>query len=746
MKKFLFGMAALLSVSLIFLGCPTEADDDDKGDISVDLSNWFSLKNGENAGLDKDTSGLEIASVSKSSSGDVTIVLEGTISPNYQAVVTAGTGKDKSKVNLGAVLSDAAKTDWLRVWGTDTALAGAEPGIYGAAYIANLITDNTIADGPVAIRQTNEALRLYAGVVDLVPVDKKPAAPVVPPTANIWIPGAESTDMPVKWKVYNSMTTDLKAEPFGVLIWNGGPDTKYFSKTATLEIAKAAVSGTGATVESVLLAKYIIDYSRVKFATAADLVAALGAGNAELDTTNKNIVNLKVTDVTIDPEKTIDIVDGITLNVQTGKKLTVAGNLNVAGELKVAGNADVSGKVTVASGGKIVSPALGTDGLPTTTSKITFKDGGTIELAQGAIGYYGNAPFIGPSSADAPYAYNWGTGTDGKVTLKGTYTTELTAGNVIAAKDTGIAALTTISIAKGAKLTIASDVKFAVSGGGNNSKNNGTLDVKGDVVVDSGATLTVAGTINVAGTLDVLGEGGFVVDKGTLKIAGGGQVIENVSDEYKLASTDNSVEKNNAVLGSPSILKATAKKVRTDATSPTVTITLTPTTGQTLLWVEDFKEQSSKDLWGAKPTGKITVNGKWTDIAITLSSVFNDLGNKKVSVRQTNQAFRYYSNAASDLLLLNKPTVAEYDTAKPNTWIPAANNADPLPVKWKGYNQASSLVKGSPGATTYGIILWNEDKTQPPEITLEIYDESGTSSKLVTTIKIDYSELLVQKG
>jgi hypothetical protein len=271
------------------------------------------------------------------------------------------------------------------------------------------------------------------------------------------------------------------------------------------------------------------------------------------------------------------------------------------------------------------------------------------------------------------------------------------------------------------------------------------------VIADSATSLTVSSgvTFTVAGTLESLKEGGLVTTGATLTIEEGGQVIENVSEEYKLSTVDNSETTNNTVLGSPTVLNATAKKVRTAATaaSPTVTITVEKVADQTLGWVEDFKDATSSAIWGTKPTGgSASASGKWTDIAITLTSVFTPLSGKKVSVKQTSQALRYYENAATNQLATALLTEPVYTTTAPfgNIWIPALTATDNLPVKWRGYNDASSLVKSgqSVNGTTWGILLWNAATTQPPQIALEIYDESDTTRKLVTKIEIDYSALL----
>jgi hypothetical protein len=538
MRSLIFGLAMFVCMALIFNGCEQEADDDGGGETSVDISKLFALRNGESAPTNAaaDTSGLKIASVRKSSSGDVTIVLTGAIRPDYQAVVTAGASGAKSSVALGSKLSDTT-TDWKSVWGDGNFLAGAEPGIYGATYILGLIPYDIDDVAPVAIRQTNEALRLYKGATEThVSPDAKPTKPTIPHAGNIWIPGTDVTDTPVKWKVYvdgNDITKpNQKAEPFGVLLWNGGSGTtKYPSKIATLEIAKATISGTGATATATVgetLARYIIDYSGVTFPTAADLAAALGTG-AAVDGTDKNTVNLTA-DVEIGTGKTVTVADGITLSVPANKKLTIANGatLTVTGVLNVAANAnvevasggvftvedgasgDLEGTITIKSGGTSYDLSPGGASLWDTSGGSS----GTYVFEAGAKAYVdgkaaGNLRIGGPNDSDTGTVIKLTSGTltgsidgyelDGNATVRGTY---------------GLPGTAEFKIKAGGKLTV--DLKWTDDPDSERFRLAlyGTSKISGEEASGSGDTAKAASVIEIkkiSDDSDTTGHGNIMI-------------------------------------------------------------------------------------------------------------------------------------------------------------------------------------------------------------------------------------------
>jgi hypothetical protein len=197
--------------------------------------------------------------------------------------------------------------------------------------------------------------------------------------------------------------------------------------------------------------------------------------------------------------------------------LTVSSNVTVKvgdkGTLKVEGKIDVDGSVEVADGGTIYIPDIAT--------AITFSSG-TVNLTKGAKVYYGEEAFIGPAipGAENPYTYNWSGGDTDGVTLKDNNVTDVTAGHVIAVKDTGIASSATLTVAANAKLSIAEDVTFTVTG---------TLEVAGELDVSLGnVTVEATGKIEAAATGTIkapaLDEGGLPVDGNKISIESGGSV------------------------------------------------------------------------------------------------------------------------------------------------------------------------------------------------------------------------------
>jgi hypothetical protein len=316
MKKWslILWFAAIVGAAFIFTACDGD-DSDDEGDAFTDVTGDYILKGGE-ASTTADESGVSIASALKSNStGDITIVLTGKVKADYLAVATKSPYADagsKSTVTLGGSLG----VDWTdAVWGTASALTGAEPGVYGAVYIDGLITLPIVNAGTIAIKQTNEALRLYAGVTDLV--DDKPDAPLVPSvpwTGNIWIPDVGVDDTPLKWKAYVDATSkapNLATGPFGVLLWDGGTEIPpYSNKIATLEVETVTIDEGGTTAtQKDLLARYIIDYSGVEFDITASYRLADEDGGVTVigNSTNLNAAAAQTTDANGKPVITVTL-------------------------------------------------------------------------------------------------------------------------------------------------------------------------------------------------------------------------------------------------------------------------------------------------------------------------------------------------------------------------------------------------------------------------------------------------------
>jgi hypothetical protein len=278
MKKWslILWFAAIVGAASIFMACGE--DDSDEGETFTDVTGLYTLKASEATDAGTDASGLTIASAKKSNSTEnVTIVLTGTVKEGYRATATVSGGT--STVALGGSLG----TDWTNTWGSAEVLFGAEPGVYGAAYIDGIITQPIVNAGTLAIKQTNEAFRVYSGSSSAPYAATAPTATVVPPSPHsgfvpkaLWVPYVGSTGVSVRWKAYVNGDTGAPTqgvEPFGILIWDGGTATPKYSRVATLEIETTNLSGTvsgggsfSAAVKDVL-ATYIIDYSGVVFGT-----------------------------------------------------------------------------------------------------------------------------------------------------------------------------------------------------------------------------------------------------------------------------------------------------------------------------------------------------------------------------------------------------------------------------------------------------------------------------------------------
>ena len=139
-------------------------------------------------------------------------------------------------------------------------------------YIKGLL-NWTEADGKVlAIKNTNQAFRLYAGNTSGLLTDNltKPKLTDGSNQQTIWFP--TTTAEPVRWKLYSAIPKD---DTFGILIWNGGSGTTYTPKTATLVIQEydgydGSVTVGADTAQSPKAEGYsttvIVDYSSVTFA------------------------------------------------------------------------------------------------------------------------------------------------------------------------------------------------------------------------------------------------------------------------------------------------------------------------------------------------------------------------------------------------------------------------------------------------------------------------------------------------
>jgi hypothetical protein len=161
-------------------------------------------------------------------------------------------------------------------------------------------------------------------------------------------------------------------------------------------------------------------------------------------------------------------------------------------------NVTVNGKVSVTSGITFKTP------LPAGT--LTFGDKGSIELAYGARGYYGDSLFIGGTTA---FPFTWDTtATDSKLTLKDK-TAELTSGKVSAGNSASVAGDFKLVIPVGAELTVPNNASLTV---------DGELDVKGTITVAGAGKIEVYGKYSLSSTAS---DG----NAGTVTVKAGGDLV-----------------------------------------------------------------------------------------------------------------------------------------------------------------------------------------------------------------------------
>jgi hypothetical protein len=224
----------------------------------------YSLKVSETSATNS-TSGLGIAYVRKSNaSGKVYIKLTGTLDPKYVYTAAGGTEYPQTDPTSGAGSEFKGKNDWI---GASSAFGYPKPaaGKYAAAYIGNLFHGLTLDNKFVAVKQSNQAMRFFTGLVENTNVgavtNQELAGPkTVDENGAIYLP-ADTNKPPVRWRVYNTggKTT---TETFGILIWNNAvPKTAEFEITArqgftdnSPELSSNAYIGT-----------IIVDYSGVNF-------------------------------------------------------------------------------------------------------------------------------------------------------------------------------------------------------------------------------------------------------------------------------------------------------------------------------------------------------------------------------------------------------------------------------------------------------------------------------------------------
>jgi hypothetical protein len=663
-RSLIFGIAMLIGMALISIGCEQEATTETQ-----------TVTNGAAA----DITALEAL---LATDGVSTVDYIGTLDIVDEALVIPA-GKTVNVKGSGVKIKDGT----LGVLGTLNLPSGAGIAVSGGGHVfgsvaASIVSGTTPKQIYVGVAAAKDAFETETEVAIVNVSAADLATGTVPANKTLHVLGdltvAANADEP-------EAEGSVKAE--GKVIFAGDVDVSDWDR---FDISQAILKNSAD-------------------ATVTLPATALKAKAIDL-TTDKLTIDGAAAGLTVG---SVTVKEGAELIVSEDAKLTISGNASVAGDLTVSGNAIIAGTVTVASGGKIVSPALAATGLPNANNKITFGDTGAIELAYGAIGYYGDVAFIGPAPATGtnPYIYNWDTGAVGIVTLKGNNVTELTSGNVTAVKSTAIPSQTTISIGSGAKLTVASDVTFTVVG-----------------------TLAVTGTIDAtAGTLTVSG--------GTITVTGDGKVIEDVSDGFPLATgTGTSVDDPR---GTSANLEAAVLKTSAAEGFTTFEVTLTPKASTTLSWFDKDLATTGHgyNLWGPSDSSAPT-DWKWTDFSFDVDSALITLSTSNVvSFKVESFSYYYYAGNAG-----NATAVPAYPRANDlgSIYIPATYNINTIPVRWRGYdkghfsssNKDLTLLLTSGGSKILTLKIYSH--TNNDAAAAESANDTGTH---VSTLIIDYTAL-----
>jgi hypothetical protein len=228
-KKFLIGLIALLSVSLFFLGCPTEGDDDPPpaAEPTINVTDDYPLAAGQ-------SNDLTVTALQGQTTGTVFITVTTPENPLTGQNDLSGGGS---------------------IW--DPKGSNAPAGKWtGIAFDFSTVFTNA-STNYYAVRQENQALRYYKGYGDII-TDAPPSAPVAITTRNIYITDDAT---PVKWKLYNK--NDFNDGIIDLILWSNAA-----SRTITLTIADYGTDNTiytsgPVTSSSTHVARIVIDYSGV---------------------------------------------------------------------------------------------------------------------------------------------------------------------------------------------------------------------------------------------------------------------------------------------------------------------------------------------------------------------------------------------------------------------------------------------------------------------------------------------------
>jgi uncharacterized repeat protein (TIGR02543 family) len=268
MKKMsLFGMIALVSVSLFFLGCPagdsepeqvTVSFDTDGGSAApsavtvekegtitlptspaksgYDFDGWYTTKSGGGTAFTATTKvTASITVYAKWTEHFNNVIASYALSTDNNANpagLSISSAKQSALNGITTIYLTGTVADEINNW-SETNVWGAgetdkpDTGAWSWAVIDGILTDDALEAGTV-IKQTNESFRYYKGGHQ--EADNPLTNPVSTGTEDIYIP---DTGAVYKWKLYTNANgaRDTTGGGFGVLLWS-----EAAVKTATIEI------------------------------------------------------------------------------------------------------------------------------------------------------------------------------------------------------------------------------------------------------------------------------------------------------------------------------------------------------------------------------------------------------------------------------------------------------------------------------------------------------------------------------
>jgi hypothetical protein len=193
---------------------------------------------------------------------------------------------------------------------------------YGA-FIFNGAFPADAASKAIAVKVTNDAFRYYSAFTDNAAEALTKPATQNPGSIHIPESGAAS-----RWRLYD-VGKIPNSDWLSILLWS-----ESNPKQIDLEIQEFPSFDANSATYTVL-SKIVIDYSKVTFYTPAEaasaLATALGTGAAASGAT----VTVS-SDLTIAADKTVSVLDGVTLTVPAGKTITNNGMITLGAGAKLA--------------------------------------------------------------------------------------------------------------------------------------------------------------------------------------------------------------------------------------------------------------------------------------------------------------------------------------------------------------------------------------------------------------------------